>query len=213
MPFHLARQLDPIEIRVLGSLVEKEMSTPEYYPLTLNALVAACNQKSNRDPVMELRDAELQSALDRLQDQHLVWRVMGGRVERWQHNLDKKWEILPESKAILALLLLRGPQTSGELRGRSERLFTFESVAQVEQQLQSMSEGEEPLVRQLPRRPGQKESRWVHLACAFKEEATAKDLSVAPKWESLDERLVEIETTLAKLTNELSELKKKLGEA
>src|SRR5476651_1158286 len=120
-----ARPLDPAEIRILGSLLEKQLNTPEYYPLTLNALVAACNQKSNRDPVMELGDGEVESALMRLQDEKLVWRVLGGRSVRFDHNLPSMWHIDPADRALLTLLFLRGPQTPGELRGRSDRLYAF----------------------------------------------------------------------------------------
>src|SRR5437588_2912521 len=152
----LPRTLDPVEVRILGSLMEKQFATPEYYPLTLNALVAACNQKSNREPVMELGDDEVQRALDRLQDEKLVWKVMGGRAVRWEHNLDSNLQIDRPSKAVLTLLFLRGAQTPGELRGRSDRLYSFESIAEVEETLRRL----EPLVVELSRRPGQKESRW-----------------------------------------------------
>src|SRR5260221_14287812 len=114
-----ARELDAVELRVLGSLVEKQLSTPEYYPLTLNALVAACNQKSNREPVMELNESEIQRALDRLQDEKLVWKVLGGGAVRWAHNLDKAWQPDHPPNAIPTLLFLPGPQTPGQLVGRS----------------------------------------------------------------------------------------------
>src|SRR5438477_6321642 len=156
-----ARELDAVETRVLGALMEKQLATPEYYPLTLNALVAACNQKSNREPVMELNEGEVQRALDRLQDEKLVWKVLGGRAVRYDQNLDSAWQLDRETKAILALLFLRGPQTPGELRGRSDRLHPFESVSEVEATLQRMSAAP-ALARELPRRPGQKESRWAH---------------------------------------------------
>src|SRR5215216_1422474 len=135
----IPRTLDPVEVRVLGSLMEKQLSTPEYYPLTLNALVAAANQKSNREPVMELGEGEIQRALDRLQDEKLVWRVMGGRAVRFDHNLDKVWHLSRPEKAIMTLLFLRGPQTAGELRGRSDRLHAFDSPQQAEDTLRDMS--------------------------------------------------------------------------
>src|SRR5712692_11920997 len=122
----IPRPLDATEIRVLGSLMEKQLSTPEYYPLTLNALVAACNQKSNREPVMELSESDVQDALDRLQSEKLVWKVVGGRAVRWDHNLDANLQLDRPAKAILTLLFLRGAQTPGELRGRSDRLSGFE---------------------------------------------------------------------------------------
>src|SRR5436309_10186334 len=157
-----SRELEALEIRVLGSLAEKQLSTPEYYPLTLNALIAACNQKSNREPAMELSENEVQRALDRLQDEKLVWKVMGGRAVRYDHNLDALWHIDRPAKALLTLLFLRGPQTAGEMRGRSDRLHSFDSVSDAESRLREMASHPEPLVRQLPRRPGQKEERWAH---------------------------------------------------
>jgi uncharacterized protein YceH (UPF0502 family) len=201
------RELDATEVRILGSLAEKQMATPEYYPLTLNALIAACNQKSNREPVMELTEGEVQSALDRLQSEKLVWRVMGGRVVRWEHNLDATLQVDRQSKAILTLLFLRGAQTPGELRGRSERLYSFESIAEVEETLQRM----EPMVREIDRRPGQKESRFAQV------------LSVAPallpataetgvSTESVSSRLQRLEEQVAALIEELHAFKAKLGE-
>ena len=201
------RELDATEVRILGSLAEKQMATPEYYPLTLNALVAACNQKSNREPVMELTEGEVQSALDRLQSEKLVWKVMGGRAVRWEHNLDATLQLDRPSKAVLALLFLRGAQTPGELRGRSDRLYSFESIGEVEQTLQRL----DPMVREIERRPGQKESRWVQV------------LGVAPallpataeggvSTDSVSSRLQRLEEQVAVLTEELHAFKAKLGE-
>src|SRR5713226_6226513 len=115
-----SRELDSVEIRILGSLAEKQMATPEYYPLTLNALVAACNQKSNREPVMEVSEADVQRALDALQEEKLVWKLVGGRAVRWEHNLDTAFQLDRAAKAVMTMLFLRGPQTPGELRGRSD---------------------------------------------------------------------------------------------
>lgn len=211
----LPRTLDPIELRILGSLVEKQLATPEYYPLTLNALVAACNQKSNREPVMELGESEIERALNRLQDEKLVWRVMGGRAVRFDHNLDALWHVTRREKALLALLFLRGPQTAGELRGRSDRLHTFDSVAEVEQLLRDMAAQSESLVRQLPRRPGQKEERWAHLAGgAIVEPAPSIGEESVPRapGEPLSARVQRLEDRVAELANELRALKEKLGE-
>lgn len=200
-----SRELDAIEIRILGSLVEKQMATPEYYPLTLNALVAACNQKSNREPVMEVSEDDVQRGLDRLQEEKLVWKLMGGRAVRWEHNLDSTLQLDRPSKAVLALLFLRGAQTPGELRGRSDRLHAFESIAEVEDTLQRL----DPLVREIPRRPGQKESRWVQLlSAAVPSPATEPEISAEP----LSARVQRIEEQLADLTAELRALKAKLGE-
>lgn len=212
----LPRELDPVETRILGALMEKQLSTPEYYPLTLNALVAATNQKSNRDPVMELSDAEVQRALDRLQDEKLVWRVMGGRAVRYDHNLDVLWHIDRREKALLTLLLLRGPQTPGELRGRSDRLHAFDSVAEVESLLQEMARQHEPLVRELPRRPGQKESRWAQLAggaVAISETEVAEPAAQHhASGEPLSARVQRLEEQVAALTEELRALRQQLGD-
>jgi len=212
----IPRSLDPTEVRVLGALMEKQMSTPEYYPLTLNALVAACNQKSNREPVMELAEGDVQRALDRLQDEKLVWRVLGGRAVRFDHNLDKVWHLKPAEKAILTLLFLRGPQTSGELRGRSDRLHKFETVNEVEDTLRDMAAHSEPLVRELARRPGQKEARWAHLAGG----AVADDEPVlGPRssvlgletGEPLSARVASLEQRVEELSAKLDQLLKTLG--
>ncbi len=160
----LPRRLDEIECRVLGALLEKEQTTPEYYPLTVNALVAACNQRTNRDPVTDLDERDVHAALDRLRKSVLAWNTEGARTERWRHALDRRWRLEPATKALITLLLLRGPQTPGELRARSERMHRFGSPGEVESALRRLAEGREPLVRELPRAPGQKENRWVHLA-------------------------------------------------
>ena len=209
-----ARDLDATELRVLGSLMEKQLATPEYYPLTLNALVAACNQKSNREPVLELSESDVQRALDRLQDEKLVWKVMGGRAVRYDHNLDVQWQLDRRSKALLTLLFLRGPQTAGELRGRSDRLHEFESIGEVEETLQWMSNPPSPFARELARRPGQKESRWAHLlgGQVTGDGGQVVDEPVQASHEPLSARVARIEEQLAAVVAELRELKGKLGE-
>src|SRR5207253_2365783 len=202
-------ELDASETRVLGSLAEKQMSTPEYYPLTLNAIIAACNQKSNREPVMELSEGDVQSALDRLQSEKLVWKVMGGRAVRWEHNLDANLQLDRPAKAVLTLLFLRGPQTPGELRGRSDRLHAFESIDEVEDTLRRL----DPLVVEMPRRPGQKESRWAqtlhHVEAGFSPPAPAEAGTHA---EPLSERVQRLEEQVAALVERLQDLREKLGE-
>lgn len=213
-PRHLpARELDAVELRILGALMEKQMATPEYYPLTVNALVAACNQKSNREPVMELSESEVQRALDRLQDEKLVWKVMGGRAVRYDHNLDLQWQLDRRSKALLTLLFLRGAQTAGELRGRSDRLHEFESIGEVEETLQWMSQPPAPFARELPRRPGQKEARWTHLLGGAVAEAEPEPAHAASSTgEPLSVRVARLEEQMAALAQEMRELKGKLGE-
>jgi hypothetical protein len=203
-----SRSLDPAELRVLGSLIEKQLTTPEYYPLTLNALVAACNQKTNRDPVMELGERELNDALIELQNMKLVWEVLGGRATHWDQNLDKALGLDPQSKAVLALLMLRGPQTPGELRGRSERLAAFQSVQDVENLLRRMASAETPLVQELMRRPGQKESRWIQLLGDVVEMGEPRLLpeTAEPhgaRIERIEARLEALEAQLKKLVDRL----------
>jgi uncharacterized protein YceH (UPF0502 family) len=205
-----SRELDAVEIRILGSLAEKQMATPEYYPLTLNALVAACNQKSNREPVMELTEGEVQRALDRLQEEKLVWKVMGGRAVRWEHNLDSTLQLDRPSKAALALLFLRGEQTAGELRARSDRLYAFENIADIEETLRRL----DPLVREMPRRPGQKESRWTQLLSANVETGFSppEQAEGGTHSEPLSARVQRLEEQVAALVDELRLFKAKLGE-
>jgi uncharacterized protein YceH (UPF0502 family) len=210
----LPRVLDPVEVRVLGCLMEKQLSTPEYYPLTLNALLAACNQKSNREPVLELGEDAVQRALDRLQEEKLVWKVMGGRAVRYDHNLDHVWHLDRPQKAVLTLLFLRGPQTAGELRGRSDRLNGFDSVSAVEQTLEAMAAHSEPLVRRMPRRPGQKEERWAHTVGGAVVEAPEPETvgTTSASGEPLSLRVHRLEQQLAALEGEFRALKEKLGE-
>jgi uncharacterized protein YceH (UPF0502 family) len=155
--------LNPIQARIIGALLEKEQATPEYYPLTVNALLAACNQKSNRDPVTTISETELWDELETLRAEVLVWRSDGGRVPRWSQSISRRLELDPEEKAILTLLLLRGPQTVGELRTRSPRLHEFDDLEAVLEALKRMATEERDLVVELPRQPGQKENRWTHL--------------------------------------------------
>ena len=158
--------LNDVEERILGVLIEKEMSTPDYYPLTLNALVNACNQKTNRDPVMDLDEATVSEALVRMRTDRLVWQVktQGSRALKYQHNMKDLADLSNRALALLCELLLRGPQTAGELRTRTGRMTDFDGVPAVEHALKKLAEHEKgPFVKQLPRQPGQKESRYAHL--------------------------------------------------
>jgi uncharacterized protein YceH (UPF0502 family) len=156
------RAFDPFEQRVVGCLVEKELSTPDAYPLTLNALVAACNQTSNREPVSRLTPGDVEGALHRLMADLLVWRDRGARALRFKHSLDEKLGLRdPSIKAVLAELLLRGAQTPGELRARTPRMHPFGELGEVEESLRALAA--RGLVEELPRQPGQKERRWRHL--------------------------------------------------
>ncbi len=198
---------------MLGCLLEKQQATPEYYPLTVNALLAACNQKSNRDPVTELAEGDVRGALDRLRAEVLVWPVEGARAERWEHNLDRSWELDPSGKALVTVLLLRGPQTPGELRARCDRLHAFAAIAEVEAALARLAAGPEPLVAELPREPGRKERRWTHLASgappARAEGAAPPPPAAGP---ALADRVAELEARVAELSERLAALVARIGE-
>jgi len=159
------RQLTPIEARVLGVLVEKQATVPDTYPLSLNALTAGCNQKTARDPVLSVSDAEALQALDALRADSLVIESSGSRVARYEHNLPRAWALPGASVALLAVLMLRGPQTAAELRANCERLHRFADVSSVEGFLDELQAKSPPCVRKLSRAPGARESRWAHLLC------------------------------------------------
>jgi len=210
----LTRTYDPVEIRVLGALLEKQQTTPEYYPMTLNSLIAACNQKSNRFPVTEYSEEQISAALDKLQHQVLVWKVMGARTAHWKHNLDGPLELDGPSKAILTMLLLRGPQTTGELRGRTERLHNFPTIEEIEQVLLRMAADSDPLIVEVPRQTGRKESRWMHLLEGPVLMEAARSASSPPASTRTDslQRIEQLENRLSKVEEVLRELKEKLGE-
>ena len=218
----IPRPLDAVEVRVLGALLEKEQTTPELYPLTVNALLAACNQKTNREPVLQLSEAAVWEALERLRQEVLVWRSEGARAERWKQSVSRRWGLDAAGKALVTLLLLRGPQTAGELRSRSDRLHAFASLEEVEETLRRLAATEEPLVAELPRRAGQKETRWTHLVGETVVEveraapsATASALEdaapAAPSRQPLADRVAHLENLVAQLTRDLDELKSLLG--
>src|SRR3984957_4497123 len=162
-------QLDATEARVLGALLEKEITTPDYYPLSTNALVNACNQKSNREPVVSYDEDAVEEALHSLRAKGLANRVTGdGRVAKHEQRFTEKFNLGRREAAVMCLLMLRGPQTVGELRGRSERLYTFDDLEAVESTLARLAEME--FVKKLPRLPGSREARWGHLLCGDVEE-------------------------------------------
>lgn len=207
------RQLDEVEVRVLGALLEKQQTTPEYYPLTMNALLAAGNQKSNREPVMELSENDVSEALERLRDERLIRELTGSRASRFEHLLDYRLRIGRAEKAVLTLLMLRGPQTVGELRGRSERMHEFISTAAVEEILENLSERSRPLVVRLARRPGQKEERWAHTLAPVPEPAQGGEpVIAAPRASASADRLASLEERLSRVEEELRRLRDQLGE-
>src|SRR5271154_4411399 len=157
--------LNAVEVRVLGALVAKEITTPEYYPLSLNALANACNQKNNREPVMQLDEDEVRQALHRLEPHRLAGPRRGSdsRVTKYEHHLQEVFNFTRGETAVLCVLLLRGPQTPGELRGRTERMYRFEELEDVLATIEKLSERQPPLVAVMPRQPGTKESRYMQL--------------------------------------------------
>lgn len=208
----MENELTAVEIRVLGCLIEKEMTTPDYYPLTLNSLTTACNQKSNRDPVFEIDETDVVKALDRLRHLGLAMQASGegSRVPKYAHNLEAKMHFEPEQLAILCELFVRGPQTLGELRTRCERMRPFDDLAAVEAVLAELMERETPLVVKLPRQPGRKEQRYAHLLAGTPEQPDAEEappeaarLKVADE----DERIQKLEEELAALRAEFEEFK------
>jgi len=204
--------LTPEEVRVLGCLMEKEMATPEYYPLTLNALINACNQKSNRNPVVSLDEGTVLQALDGLKEYQLVWQSNVARVPKYEQHFGKNLHLVQREMSIICLLLLRGPQTVGELRGRSERMYGFASLEEVNDTLQELQERE--LVKQMARRPGQKEARFIHLLSGEQEDIEESSGyqpagTMATQGSAIDERITALEEEISLLREELAALKQK----
>jgi uncharacterized protein YceH (UPF0502 family) len=193
--------LDPVEIRVLGCLIEKQRTTPDVYPLSLNALRVACNQATNRDPVSDYDEETIRAALRRLSERRLARLASGpgSRAVKYRHLLDESLELDERETATLAVLMLRGPQTPGELKGRSERLHPFASLAEVHETLEGLIERE--LVARLPRRPGQKEERYAQLLGGGDVEAT--NAMEPPAGADLEARLSRLEDEVASLRQEL----------
>lgn len=202
--------LNPVEVRVLGALTEKDITTPDYYPLSLNALVNACNQKNNRDPVMSVDEDAVRQALSSLQEKRLAGPAGGAdsRVTKYEHRLQEVFNFDRREIAIICVLLLRGPQTPGELRGRADRMYHFETLEDVQSTLQRLMEREPPLVAALARQPGTKESRYMHLFSGEPSEAMlAPPTRTVP--EELDtSRMAALENELSSLRSEISELRR-----
>jgi uncharacterized protein YceH (UPF0502 family) len=207
-------KLTASEVRVLGSLIEKDITTPEYYPLSLNALVNACNQKTNRDPVMQLNEASVRGALDSLQDQRVAGPARGAdsRVTKYEQRLQEVFNFTRPEIAVLCVLLLRGPQTPGELRGRAERMHRFEALEEVQSALQKLMQREPPLAKVLPRQPGTKESRYAHLFAGDVVEAeTPVQAGTAAERNPADaERIARLEEEIADLRREVAGVKDQL---
>jgi len=207
----MPEQINEIEARVLGSLIEKQLTTPEYYPQTLNALVNACNQKNNREPVVAYTETIVTKALDDLRDRNLVYVFYGStsRVPKYKHMVPSVYELEPSETAVMDVMLLRGPQTLGELRTRTERLYDFANLGEIQETLDGLMRRDDPLVVKLPVQPGQKEARFAHLLSgAIDVEALAAAHASRPsRGAAENERMEKLEEEIASLRSEVATLK------
>lgn len=207
-------RLTATEARVLGALIEKEITTPDYYPLSLNALVNACNQKNNRDPVMTFAEEDVRAALEGLQAHRLAGPARGAdsRVAKYEHRIQEVFNFTRAETAVLCVLLLRGPQTPGELRGRTERMFQFEHLDDVQATLQKLIDRDPPLVRMLPRQPGTKESRYMHLLSGEVEMPQPEPVHTTSSNHTDSQRLARLESEVSGLQSEIDSIKQQLAE-
>ena len=208
--------LNLVEARVLGTLMEKARTVPDSYPMTLNGLVAGCNQKNARDPITTLGDAEVQEGLDGLKRRSLAFASSGGRVARWKLCSQRAMVVPEQSAVLLGLLMLRGPQTAGELRIHSERWYRFADISSVEAFLEELRDRNEakggPLVVQLPRAPGAREARWAHLLCGPVDTSAPAPAAAAPgDTDGLDARVAALEAEVAQLRGQMQDLLAQLG--
>lgn len=202
--------LDSAEVRVLGALIEKEATTPEYYPLSLNALVNACNQKSNRFPVVEYDEETVRDAIERLRAKRLAMVIIGnGRVTKYSQSISEHLNLGRRELAALCVLLLRGPQTLGEVKDRAERIFSFGDLEETERTLEKLAEWPTgPLTKKLSRQPGQKEARYAHLLSG----EPAVEMGTSEMAPALPTRVQQLETELQELRTEVTDLKRRLDE-
>ncbi|HEX8494444.1 MAG TPA: YceH family protein [Pyrinomonadaceae bacterium] len=211
--------LNDVEVRVLGSLIEKQMTTPEYYPLTLNALTHACNQISNRDPVVAYDEKTVVRALESLREKNLAYIFYGSesRVPKYKHVVPEVLHLTPQQVALMCVLMLRGPQTVGELRGRTNRLYEFTELSEVEATLEELIRHElQPLVARLPRQPGRKESRYAHLLSGPIEveaqEAAPRPEPARREVLAENEKIARLEAEVLTLRNEVAELRQQFDD-
>lgn len=205
--------LSDVEVRVLGALIEKDITTPDYYPLSLNALVNACNQKNNRDPVMALNEDAVRAALESLQAQRLAGPASGAdsRVTKYEHRMQEVFNFDRRETALLCVLMLRGAQTPGELRGRAERMYRFEELEDVNATLDKLSQRDPALVAVLPRQPGTKESRWMHLLSGNAPAAEAAPARERETFSGEDDRVARLESEVGELKREVAEMRVQLA--
>lgn len=207
------RELSLLETRILGVLVEKEHTVPDSYPLSVNALVNGCNQKTSRDPVMEVAEPEVLAALEDLRGLSLVIEIFGNRVNRYSHNVGRVLQVPSQSVALLTTLMLRGPQTVAELRANSERFYRFADISSVEAFLEELSQRSAgALVMELPRAPGARETRWAHMLCGTPATpAYAASESAASATSGLAARVTQLEAEVAQLHRQIESLCAQLG--
>lgn len=202
-------ELSAIEARILGCLVEKEATTPEQYPLTLNAVQLACNQKTNRDPIMELSLGDVGHSLRQMLERKWVYSQHGARAERYEHRMSSALSLTKQQQALLCVLMLRGPQTLSELMARTERLASFSDLDDVKHTIDRLSQRETPLIERIPRASGQREDRYVHLLCGPVDHSTLHIAKVTTTTSNaLEERIAQLEERLALVEQELRLLKK-----
>jgi uncharacterized protein YceH (UPF0502 family) len=203
----MSDKLNEIEVRILGALIEKQLTTPEYYPLTLNALVAACNQKTNREPVTSYSEPEIQNTLDSLREEkNLVYVFYGStsRVPKYKHILPQRFELDEPETAVMCVLMLRGAQTIGEIRDRTGRLYEFSGLGEVQETLDGLTKKEEPLIVKLERQPGQKEARYAHLLSGEVIQMSFVSRSSAGNSDAQNERVEKLESELENLRSEFN---------
>ena len=205
----MSEKLTEVEARIVGALVEKQLTTPEYYPLTLNALTAACNQKSNRDPVVSFDEETVTRALEDLREKNLVYVFYGStsRVPKYKHMLPQVFELEPAEVAVMCVLLLRGAQTLGELRERTGRLYEFSGIGEVSETLDSLMRRDEPLVVRLERQAGQKEARFAHLLCGEVAAAVYTPKTHSATTAAENERIEKLEQEIESLRGELNDFR------
>ena len=206
-------EMNEIETRIVGCLVEKQLTTPEYYPLTLNALVAACNQKTNREPVTNYSESEIERTLDKLRDKNLVYVFYGSssRVPKYKHMLPNVYELDARETALVSVLMLRGAQTVGELNQRTGRLYEFSGLNEISETLDGLAKREEPIVLKLERQPGQKEARYAHLLSgAIDIESFARESAIAQIPRA--DRIAELEREIESLKNEFNSFRESFEE-
>jgi uncharacterized protein len=208
----MSENLTEIEARIVSALVEKQLTTPEYYPLTLNALIAACNQKTNREPVVTYDEKTVSNALEDLRDKNLVYVFYGStsRVPKYKHMLPQVFELEPSETAVLCVLMLRGPQTIGEIKERTGRLYDFRDLNDVNETLEALTKRDEPLIVKLERQPGQKEARYAHLLSGEVTSYTPPER--VSRGTANDERLEKLEQELESVKSELSSFKQEFEE-